>query len=278
MSVVVTLQRYVPIPRTGTGAVPWTTARILESAAETGPFVQIDQITLSPVDTDPANPVPRDLTTANATLTDGWYEVVWVDANGAVSDPTAPLENAPATGTRPSVQEVASRLRARTKIAGGKELGTWTTTTRPTAGEVEDLIDDALDEVLGKVQPIDDTQQFGSAYNAPGSDYERRIRRAVALYAAILVELSYFPEQIRSGQSPVTTMQQLYDSRIRALISEGETGRAEGMGVGGSGGGGGDAPADAAWAYPADGGGMVGWGSRWLYDPALFDPERRRCS
>lgn len=261
---VITLSRYTPLPRDD--GHPWTTARIQEAAAETGPWTQIDQIALAPLDADPANPATRDLTTSLATLAEGWYRIIWADAAGGTSSPTPPVENLSdlAGGVRPSLQEVASRVRARTKVRGGSELGTFNTQTRPTSGDVEDLIDDALDEVLGKVQPIDATLPAGSSYNAPGSDYERRIRRAVALYTAILIELSYFPEQVRSGQSPVDAYQKLYDSRIRALIAEGETGRAEGMGVGtGAGAGGGDAPADAAWTFPADAGGLVGWGSHW---------------
>lgn len=164
-------------------------------------------------------------------------------------------------GIRPGVQDVAGLLRARTKILGGKEAGTFNHQTRPTSTEVEGLIDDAVDEVLGKVQPIDPTLPPGSGYNAPGSAYERRVRGAVRLYAALLVELSYYPEQVKSGQSAASTYQQLFTSRIKALIAEGETGIAQGEGAGGSGGG--DSPADAAWAFPANGGGMVGWNSRW---------------
>jgi hypothetical protein len=258
---VVTLPRRTPLPRSD--AVPWTLALIQEASASTGTWATIDTITLSPSDTDPANPVTRDLTTIHATLTEGWYRVIWKDASLNTSAATAPWQNTSelAIGARPSVTEVAALLRARTKVKGGAELGTFNTLTRPTGAEVEALIDEASDEVFGKVQAIDPTLPVGSAYNAPGSDYERRVRRAVALYAAILIETSYWPEQVKSNQSPAGTWQALYDSRIRALISEGETGRAEGMGEGA--GGQGDAPADAAWSFPADAGGLVGWQTRW---------------
>lgn len=258
---VVTLPRQTPLPRSD--GVPWTQALIQEAAASAGPWTQIDTINLSPVDTDPANPITRDLTTTHATLTEGWYRVIWKDGAANTSAATAPWQNTSelAIGARPSVTEVAALLRARTKARGGSEIGTFNTQTRPTGAEVEALIDDASDEVFGKVQPIDPTLPEGSAYNAPGSDYERRIRRAIALYAAILIETSYWPEQVKQGQSPAATFQALYESRIRALIAEGETGHAEGEGTGGPGGG--DAPADAAWAFPADGGGLVGWQTRW---------------
>lgn len=262
---VVTLPRLTPLPRNDT--IPWTQALIQEASTPTGTWTQIDSVTLTPTDTDPANPQARDLTTIHATLTEGWYRVVWKDAGNNTSAATAPWHNTSelAIGSRPSVDEVAALLRARTKITGGKEIGTFNTQTRPTGAEVDLLVDDALDEVFGKVQPIDSTLpawvQQGDAYNAPGSPYEKRVRRAAALYTAILVELSYFPEQVKGNQSPAATYQMLYESRIRALIAEGETGRPEGEG--GGAGGAGDAPADAAWSFPTDAGGLVGWQSRW---------------
>lgn len=191
--------------------------------------------------------------------TPGSYTVVW---QGPETSQTASEPVVVESGVRPSIASVASLLRARTKTRGGGEVGTFTANTRPMDSEVELLIDEAQDEVLGKVQPVDPTLPPGGGFNAPGSDYERRIRRAVALYAAILVELSYFPEQVRNNQSPVATYQQLYESRVRALIAEGETGRPEGEGSGGPGGG--DAPADAAYSFPdAAPGALVGWASRW---------------
>ncbi len=267
MSNVVTLSRYTPLERDDT--VPWLEALIQEAPDPVaGPWTTIDTIDLSQLpgglDTDPANPITRDLTTSNATLQEGWYRVIWQDGGGNTSSATAPIQNTSdlAEGNRPSVAEVASLLRARTKVLGGKEVGTFNTHTRPTADEVEDIIDQAVDEVSGKVQDVDQTLPYGQTMG-PGSAYERRCRRAVALQAAILIELSYFPEQIKTGQSPVATYQALYDSRIKALIAEGEHGgQQEGMGDGGSGGG--DAPADAAWAFPdAAPGALIGWNSRW---------------
>lgn len=266
MSIVVTLENQTPPERHDT--LPWTLALIQEAATPdpAASWATIASVSLSPYDTDPSVPASHDFTTSGASLAQGWYRIVWQDAGGHQTGPTEPTQIASQLqgGSRPSVKDVAALLRARTVVHGGKETGTFTQATRPTDDEVENLIDMAMDEVMGKVKPIDYTQPFGSAYNAPGSDYERRIRRAVALQAAILVEVSYFPEQVRNDQSPVATYQQLFDSRIRALIAEGETGRAEGMGEGGAGGGSGDSPGDAYWSFPAAApGGLVGYGSRW---------------
>lgn len=245
MSYVVSLEDYVPPARAD--GVHFTQAIVEEAAAESGSWAALATLALSPPDADPSQPEPRELTVHNATLAEGWYRVVWADGAGNLTAPTPPIQNSStaAGGLRPSVASVASLLRARTKVKGGKELGTFTTVTRPTSGEVNDLIDEASDEVLGKVQPP-----------TAGSAYERRVAAAIRLYTAILIEGSYFPEEVKSGKSVAQTYQQLYASRIKSLIAEGETGRPQGEG------GSGDAPGDAYWSFPDNGGGVIGWNTR----------------
>jgi hypothetical protein len=65
--------------------LPWTTAKIYEApdvSGAPGSWTLIDTITLSPVDTDPTEPAVRNLTTTHATLTVGWYRVIFTDAAG----------------------------------------------------------------------------------------------------------------------------------------------------------------------------------------------------
>lgn len=248
MAFSVTLTNYVPPPRYD--GVVYNRVRIEEATLEAGPWTVIDTQALSPLDTDASDPVSREITTTKAAIEQGFYRVRWLDAANNETPPSAGVQHLVAGGSRPSVAEVANLLRARTKVLGGKELGTFTEDSRPSADEVDGLIDDALDDVLGKVQRPE----------VPGSAYERRVRGAVKLYAAILVETSYFPEQVKSGQSAVTTYENLYKSRIRALIAEGETGTPQGEGGEGVGS---SSPGDAAWTFPANVGGMIGWRSRW---------------
>ncbi len=232
------------------------TATLQDSTAHV--VVTAGQVTITE-DSDLGGDTWRYVARLVAPLTPGNYTIVW---QGPESNQTASEPVVVEIGIEPSVASVAALLRARTKVKGGGELGMFTSVTRPTDVEVDLLIEEAMSEVLGKVTPIDPTLPAGSAYNAPGSDYEGRIRGAVRLYTAVLVELSYFPEQVGSSKSPAATYQALYDSRIRALIAEGETGRAEGMGQGASGRG--DSPADASWSFPNIApGGLVGWTSRW---------------
>jgi hypothetical protein len=111
--------------------------------------------------------------------------------------------------------DVAALLRARTKDSNGDELGTWTDDTRPTEAEVETLIALAGQYVNGAVGGVIDPCA-GSATSA------------CALRAALLVELSYFPEQVRSDRSPYPELRELYDSAETALRSCVSAGGAEG--------------------------------------------------
>lgn len=121
MSITRTFEGFAPPPRYD--ADPFTEALIEESAEREGTYTLIETIELEPVDPDPAEPASRNFTTDSATLDPAWYRIVWKDASGdtATSGPIyAPLQPAWA----PSVADVAALIRARTKVAGGKELGT----------------------------------------------------------------------------------------------------------------------------------------------------------
>lgn len=87
MPFVRTLDDFTPVARQD--GLPFTTARIEESASQTGPWTLLEIKTLSPVDANPSVPAARDFTTALATLVAGWYRVVFVDAAGSKfeSDP-----------------------------------------------------------------------------------------------------------------------------------------------------------------------------------------------
>lgn len=116
----------------------------------------------------------------------------------------------PETGLVPVVpctnQDVADLLRARTKDDAGIELGQWSDATRPTAAEVDRLIELATGDVLS---------QTGA--NLPERDAESA-RTMIALRSAMLVELSYFPEQVRSDRSAYEEYKRLYDDGMAALL------------------------------------------------------------
>lgn len=84
---------------------------------------------------------------------------------------------------RPSVDEVAILLRTRTVTEGGHELDTFTEDTRPTAVEVERVVDHVVDEVLGQLPDRVDVGWYPP------------ISRVIALRAAAVIEVSFFREQ-----------------------------------------------------------------------------------
>src|SRR5215471_18531552 len=87
---------------------------------------------------------------------------------------------------RPTVDDVAALIRARTKDASGNELGTFTPATRPTDAEVEELITNGMAKVAALV-----------GWDLPADTYEEA-RHLASIVAACEVELSYWPEQVRS--------------------------------------------------------------------------------
>ena len=107
----------------------------------------------------------------------------------------APLE-------KPTPTDVAALLRARTKDLDGQELGDFTADTRPTDTEVARLIDMAYAEVTGRVGM------------AVGDRCAAGAQMLVVVRAASWVELSYWPEQVRSDRSVYTELAELYDAMI----------------------------------------------------------------
>lgn len=94
MSVVVTFERFRPPARYD--SLPWTEVRIEESDAEDGTFTQIDVVALTP-DADPASPAARSFTTELGTAPDQWYQIIFADGTGDVSQATGPIQNLSAT-------------------------------------------------------------------------------------------------------------------------------------------------------------------------------------
>jgi len=105
----------------------------------------------------------------------------------------------------PTVAQVSSLLRARTKDNNMVELGTFTADTRPTAEQVGDLIPQAVGEVESRTGVLTD-------------ELEPRGINVAALYTAMLVELSYFPEQVRDGMSPYEQLKELFDGAMAGLL------------------------------------------------------------
>jgi hypothetical protein len=114
MAQVITFEDYTPTPRYDGN--PWTNVQVEEGATVDGPWVLIDTLAISPVDSDPENPATRSFTTELASDTDGlWYRLIFIDGSGDDSLPTAAVQNA-LDGIVPyaTVTELARILKIRT--------------------------------------------------------------------------------------------------------------------------------------------------------------------
>lgn len=87
---IVSFPGYMPPPRYDD--IPWSQARLEQSAAEGGAYVTTETFDLDPVDDDPSIPAHRSFTTTLGT-DDLWYRIVWVDGDGGESAPTVPGQN-----------------------------------------------------------------------------------------------------------------------------------------------------------------------------------------
>lgn len=120
----------------------------------------------------------------------------------------------PVSDYTPDVPAVAAFIRARTKTKGGAEAGTFNPAaaadanrTRPTEEGVEELIQSAVSDISATIGEDIDEKFF-----APAS-------RAAALWAAMLVELNYFPEQIVGGRSPYDRLKDLWEEKWENLLT-----------------------------------------------------------
>jgi hypothetical protein len=103
----------------------------------------------------------------------------------------------------PSIARVAALLRARTKgtvddLGDSEEVGTFDDTTRPNAAQAEEAIR------LAAGMLVRCTGEW-----LPESLHELS-KSVIALRAAMLIELSYWPEQLDTEQSPYEHIRDMY--------------------------------------------------------------------
>lgn len=111
----------------------------------------------------------------------------------------------------PEVDDVAKYLRSRTRNQFGVEVGTFTDDTAPTAAGVADLIGLAVANF---------TARFGTEIVASDAG---NVRALLAIRTAMLVELSYFPDQIRVDRSPYNELKALYEEMLASVIIDPDT-------------------------------------------------------
>lgn len=201
-----TLTDYTPVVRYDGTA--WTSAQMFEAADPDGPWTLIETFVLEPVDADPENPETRDFTTTNATLETGWYQIVWVDDFLNESSTPAVQNVSVVRAYRPLVSDVAEVIRMRTVDSNGVEQGTFTAGTRPTYEEVERIIDRSMWKLEAKFGPEMPQELVGSA------------AEVVSLRAAMMIELTYFGDQVSVSRSPYTELKALYEEALQDWFTE----------------------------------------------------------
>lgn len=244
MSYRVDLVGYTPPARYPPAAALVVQARIEEAAAPVdalasvieGPFV------LSPAMTNPSDPVTYSFSTDGGLLDEGWFRVVWIDAQGE-EQPTDWIELRRLSPYAPSVGDVAAILRARLVETGGGRVEAFTADTEPTAAEVSNLVAMFAPSVLGQLGDLGDL----GCTNA--SDLRRWARTQIAQRVAIEVELSYRPDEVGVEAANATAERRsALDTDMTALVRAVELCREKAR----EGGDAGESVGrnDPAWAFP----------------------------
>lgn len=189
---------------------PWTSVLVYQSAtATTGALVQTLSI---PVDATPDTPNPVNLTVTLAPFEVGYFVFRFRDASLTLSPASAPIlsPSGPAASgfDPPTVEQVAALLRARTTNQNGSEVGTFTDdgATRPSRAQVLELAAQGAGDVAARIGFAPLTGSLPTLATSLS-----------ALRTAMLVELSYFPEQIESGQSPYEQLRDMYTEQLGYL-------------------------------------------------------------
>ncbi len=170
---------------------------------------------------------------------------------------SVPIPPDPALVPYPTVDVIGSMLRARTQSqVTDQEVGTFTADTRPTDEQVLVLIAQAANVVYSSTGNLD-RLVCESADQVRGS-----ANFLIGLLAACLVELSYYPEQVKSDRSAfqgyydlftgeLTGMPMLMESVSECIggeVSPDDSGSGAGF---------------PSFAFPEDLGGLVGWQTQW---------------
>jgi hypothetical protein len=138
------------------------------------------------------------------------YYEVWIpltitgsassSSGGSASEPWPEVDQ---NAVKPTPDDVAVLERTRIVGPGGGDPGTFDDTTHPTDSEVALLIEQAVDHTLNLLPYALDPRHYEA------------LTRAMTLYAATLVEASYFREQIDEGS--VRLYREMFEEAIASI-------------------------------------------------------------
>lgn len=151
----------------------------------------------------------------------------------------------PASDYTPTVAEVARHIRARTRTSLGVLAGTFNTTTNPTDTQVDEHAAEAAREL---------ERHIGSEIDATLFEHATDV---AAMMAAAQIELSYFPEAVRSGKSVYDQLVAMIAEKLPLLKSSvNDVAAGETMGSADDGG-------HVQYFFESDEGGLVDWQTQW---------------
>lgn len=178
---------------------PWVKVRISEASGWDSPLAEIEEQALSPIDTDPAHPQTRTVTTTLGAWEDGTFALTFIDAQGVEVELPRVQRNASIFyDVRPALSQLEVLLRARLRDENGNQGTEFTEATNPTRAQAQESVDEAVNYFLLDV-----------GYNVPLR--MRKIARSlVALCAAATIETAYMPEQVDTAQSGQKTWWAMY--------------------------------------------------------------------
>lgn len=190
-------------------AQAWNRVRVEEATDPEGTWSTLVIQTFVTPDADPTDPVARDIVVSSEHA-EAYYRLTFLDSDSDTSGPGEPFFDSgyrvDADFASPTLSEVGGFLRARTKDSNGAEQGTFTVNTRPTNTQVESLIDQAVGVVAVRV-------------GALAERLRPRATHLAALYTALLIEISYFPEQLEGDDSAYGRIKELYDEGMASLVA-----------------------------------------------------------
>lgn len=183
---------------------------------------------------------------AAGTYVDVWYQDAAAITRGDELVRVTHSAQAPAVPAAadwlPSVDDVASLVRSRTRDDVGNLLGTFTDATQPTADEVVRLIEGEAAIVLVRTGPLD-----SDALACPTrGDVQVAASSVIGKRVAAIIEASYRPEDLGDGRTVADFYQGSMKDDMESLVEASRTCRSW------TGGDDGDLPGAPAarWSFP----------------------------
>ena len=158
----------------------------------------------------------------------------------------------------PSTADVALHVRARLKTSGGVQLSDFSSSTTPTAAEVEDYIAQAVSDVTTRVGMLDG-QVSEDACGTELANLQGEAKTLAAKRAAMYVERTHWPNEIRDNASAYNALKAEWEEDFPAFterVAE-SCGGGDGEAVGGV-----DRTPGAMDTFPTAPAG-IGWRSVW---------------